>query len=81
MAKREFSSMYKKGFREGFNNPKQARADIERFLNRNNRELSPKAKDYFDGKTSGIIVKERELQEGKSNRYIFSDKELNEVIE
>ncbi len=78
MAKK-FTSTYKRGFKEGFNNPKSHKEQITAFLEKGKEFPSDKAKDYFEGVVSGVATRERERSEG-TNRFIMSDKELNEVI-
>jgi len=76
---KKYTSYYKKGFREGFNNPKTNKEQINIFLKKNKKFSSEKGKQYFEGLVSGVAVREQERSKGK-NEFIRSDKDLEQKI-
>jgi hypothetical protein len=80
MENKKFTSTYKRGFKEGFNNPNSHKVQITNFLEKGRDFPNEKAKEYFEGVVFGVATKEKERREGK-NRFIMSDKDLKEVKE
>ena len=62
---------YKKGFREGYNNPKQnSNIDLNKVNDSN---------ELAKGIISGVIERRKDIANG-INKFIWSDKELNERV-
>ena len=65
------TARYKKGFRDGFNNPNQ-------YINIDLNKVPED--DLIKGIISGVIERRKDILNGINNNFIWNDKELNERV-
>lgn len=72
--KKDYSSSYKKAFKDAYNNPSQY-SNIKLSTEPSNKKVA----DYKNGAVSGVIARQQDDSNGKTN-FILNEKDLNEKI-